>query len=158
MRTKEDCIQQAIQADGGFAFSKEAVISFLTFDEAKPFLKSEATPDDWPDPRPWTRRAVLEQMREYMTFAWDKASHGRGLSASRSIEKFEMWLYMIGDDETRLKVMDAPFAMYGAPGLAIICRKYDFPIPDDPHVAHLIAGDECSKGCPQSEWAGGRWR
>ena len=33
-----------------------------------------------------------------MTFAWDKANNERNLSAGRSINHFEVWLWLLGDE------------------------------------------------------------
>jgi len=61
-----------------------------------------------------------------MTFAWDKANGHRGLSASRTMDHYTAWVWMLGDEEVagvgNLKNYDA----YGKENLAKICDRYEW--------------------------------
>lgn len=79
-----------------------------------------------------TRDAVLTEMRNYMTFAWDKANNERGLSAGRSINHFEAWLWLLGDEEALAFAEDDDnYPEYGRPILRFICERFGFPIEDE---------------------------
>lgn len=46
---------------------------------------------------PWSRDALLVQMRDYLAFAFGKANDQRGLSANRSVMHFVAWTWLAGD-------------------------------------------------------------
>lgn len=82
--------------------------------------------------KPLTRDAVLAEMHNYMTFAWDKANNERGLSAGRSINHFEAWLWLLGDEEALAFAEDAEnYPDYGRPILHYICERFGFPVADE---------------------------
>ena len=93
------------------------------------------------------RDAVLANMREYMDFAWGKVEDHRGISASRSVEKFGAWIWALGDEETLRKFEATNYAPYGAPQLAFVCATYGFPIPGSSELARMIDGEPCIPGC-----------
>ena len=85
-----------------FGTRRGDLLEWLPFDHAREWLKPEATPEKWAEykfPRPATDEAVLEQIRDYMPFAWKKANNCRGLSAARSILHMQAWLWLLGADE-----------------------------------------------------------
>lgn len=126
-----DAILARIEGFGSqdiLGFRTEALAQFLTFDECKPLLKPDATPWGASDDTPRTREGVLKVMRDYMGFAWTKANNERGISASRSIDKFGEWLWMLGDESTIAAFEAAPYAMYGKPQLRVICDAYGFEV------------------------------
>lgn len=88
--------------------------------------------------------SVIAAMSEYMIFAWDKALSHRGISASRSIEKMEVWLAILGDED----VLDGvEYAMYGVPKLVAICKKYGFSIVDSKEATNMARGIPCELYC-----------
>lgn len=147
MRTTEEVIariQETLKTDM-FGFKASALLELLTFEQAKPFLKTDASSDGWKTAT--TREELLACMREYMEFAWGKVEDHRGISAGRSVEKFEAWIWALGDDATLKEFEDAPYAQYGAPQLAVVCRAYGFTIPDTESLARMITGEPCEPGC-----------
>ena len=147
MRTTEEVIariQETLKTDI-FGFKASALLELLTFEQAKPFLKEDASPEGWKTCA--TRDQLLGCMREYMAFAWGKVEDHRGLSAGRSVEKFEAWIWALGDDATLAEFEAAPYAQYGAPQLAVACRAYGFPIPETESVHRMILGEPCERHC-----------
>jgi len=69
-------------------------------------------------------------MRDYISFAWEKANDKRGISANRSIDHFKGWLWLLGDEEG-IEYLKANYAPYGKPGLAYTCKKYGFKNEDN---------------------------
>lgn len=78
-------------------------------------------------PDPLTEEAVIDAMRKYIDFAFEKAHNQRGLSANRSIWKFTQWLWLI-EDEALLDFAENSdnYPMYGLPILRAIAEKYGF--------------------------------
>lgn len=144
---------RATQKDDVLGFTAEALLLFLDAAQFREFSRPDADLSDW-DPQELTRESVLEIMRQYMVFAWEKACGHRGISASRSIAKMAAWLWLLRDDEmAAFATNDANYPQYGVPILKAICDKYDFPIPDDPAVGRMARGlpccDDCDAGCGQ---------
>jgi len=127
------------------------LVPFLPFDLARPFLEAGSTKEEWERdgvPYPLVREFILEQLKDYMDFAWEKAEDHRGLSALRSHEKMKAWLWLLEDEETlRFAATDKNYNPYGAPILAAISKKYGFPIPEGKRIANMIAGKPCQPGC-----------
>ena len=90
------------------------------------------------------RDHILLAMRHYAAFGWTKIADHRGISASRTVQKFDAWLWLLGDDEACAWCNDdALYAPYGAPILKRICEKYGFDVPSD-QLGHA-SGVACSK-------------
>lgn len=147
MRTADEIVAKIDKKQNELlGFWPEVLIEFLTFDDAKPFLKPEATADEWSTPTVQSREIIIEKMRDYMEFAWGKVENHRGISASRSVEKMEAWIWLLGDD---LDLDAIDYAQYGAPKLAAVCERYGFPIPDGAEIKNMINGRPCEPGCGQ---------
>src|SRR5690348_11230377 len=99
MRTIEDIIThyRNKQESDFFGFAGEVLLPYLSAEQVKPFLKPDADLSDWKQ-EPLKFEAVVTAMREYMEFAWDKVQDHRGISASRSVEKMQAWLWLLGDE------------------------------------------------------------
>ena len=109
-----------------FGFIKGDLICCLPYDQAKPFFKkdSNVTEESWNANKLATDRdGVLVAMREYMTFAWDKANNCRGLSACRSLMHYQAWLWLLGEDEVA-DMLALDYSCYGKPELRAICEHY----------------------------------
>lgn len=134
-----------------FDFTPEILLDYFTFKDAEPYLKDDfKTKKDaeslWNKDKkdPSDRNTILEDMATYMhEFGWPKALGHRGLSASRTIQKMEAWLWLLGDEDTLDEVTKAPYENYGCPKLAIICNKYGLPIPDDQAAKNMMSGLHC---------------
>jgi hypothetical protein len=91
----------------------------LNLEHAKPMLK--------PGMKAWkpiyqTRDDVLQTMKEYMPFAWDKANGQRGISTVRSLMHYVAWLWLIGELELAEAIED--YTHYGKPQLVRICELF----------------------------------
>lgn len=128
-----------------FGFMAEVLIGYLDFAHAKPFLKPEAKPEDWKTD-PLTREHVIETMRDYMSFAWQKCEDHRGISAGRSVQKMQAWCWVLGEDH----LIDwEEFAQYGAPILLAVSQRYGFEIPTSDAVARMALGEYCRPDCEE---------
>jgi len=120
----------ARRKDDMFGFEWHEYVEYLPFDKAKPLLLdgTEVTETEWKKLQPeLTEAAVLEKMRKYMPFAWDKANGCRGLSSNRSIMHYIAWTWLHGDaefSEEIQKEFDENYCMYGKPILVKICERY----------------------------------
>ncbi len=145
MRTQDEIVEHIRANEGLLDFTASALVPYLDFEHAKPWLKEDVTADQW-KPTPLDRETVLAEMREYMEFAWGKVEDHRGISASRSVDKMGAWVWLLGDDEVLADFKATGYPNYGAPKLAVVCRAYGFPIPDDEGVQRMIQGDDCGIG------------
>lgn len=119
-RTQEEILARLkeIGPNDFFGFQSADLIEFLNFAHAKKFLKDGVTADQWKqytDP--------VEQIKDYMSFAWDKANSCRGLSACRSIEHMRAWVWLDGNTEL-LKQIEEDYEYYGKPHLVKVCETY----------------------------------
>lgn len=150
MRTAAEIVQRIKESKSFFGFEQEALIPYLTFEQARPFLKSEAKSEEW-KPFPLTEESVRAEMAAYMLFAWEKALDHRGLSAGRSVEKLSAWIWLLGDDVCLSLVEAAEHTNYGAPKLQVICDAFGLPMPDDEAARRMARGlpcrDDCDEGC-----------
>lgn len=137
-------VRKAQAGPDPFGFKAEALIDCLDFEHAKQWLVEGVTAEAWGENEPAvTRDAVVGKMRDYMAFAWGKVGDHKGISASRSVSKFEGWLWVLEDDATLAHMTAAPYAQYGAPKLEVVCAAYDFPMPDSEGVGRMRRGQPC---------------
>lgn len=125
-RTDDEILQRIHQLEGEahdfFGFQRGDLIQFLPFEAAKPFLKEGVESTAWtPDPR--DEASIKNAMHEYMEFAWGKANNCRGLSAGRSINHMQSWLWMLGFDASVTDAL-ADYDRYGKPQLRAICEHF----------------------------------
>lgn len=155
MKTEQEIVERLRdKSDGGqylFDFRREVWTSYLSPESVMEFvkLKEGVTEDEFK--KSWEeesrsvldRETLLKNMADYMAFAWEKAENHRGLSSQRSIQKMEAWLWLLGDDETLKAVEEAPYENYGTPKLAVICKRYELPIPQNEVVLRMVDGRPC---------------
>ena len=67
-----------------------------------------------------TRENIIKEIKDYLPFAWGKARDGRGISASRSIDHFKVYFWILDAYD---KIDWADYEMYGKPILEQI-EKY----------------------------------
>lgn len=96
---------------------------------------------------PMTEQRVIDRMREYMPFALEKATYHRGLSAGRSINRFGMWLWLVGklDHPDDIRDEYGLYPNYGAPILKKICKDFDFEWPDTTTLNLMAEGKQCDR-------------
>ena len=69
---------------------------------------------------------------------------------NRTVNKMASWLFLLGEDELRGFVTDNHnYSMYGAPALAKVCERFEFPIPEGEEVQRMIGGEQCVDGCEE---------
>lgn len=122
MRTTDEVLKriESRRPDDFLSFEWPYYLDLLTFEQAKPFLKEDATPDGWEGPK--SLEAIRKQAIEYMLFAWEKANDQRGISANRSISHYQAWLWMLGEDWGDSLFDD--YEYYGKPQLVRICEYF----------------------------------
>jgi hypothetical protein len=100
-------------------------------------LKEGAT---W-EPKPWTRDAVLEQLREDVAFGFEKALGRRGISSGLMAVCVQMWMWVL---EERDPEEEFGYAQYGLPMFKGIALRYGFPNPigDDTGTEHKYSMED----------------
>lgn len=127
-----DIVARIRARDDGDFFKWEVseYVNFLDYAHAKAWLKEEVSEAEWEKARvPHTKENVLDTMKRYQTFAWEKANDCRGLSAQRSIMHYIAWAWLLGDADfaeeiDRLYYQEYDF--YGKPILIRIAERYGF--------------------------------
>lgn len=134
MRTDEQIIAHITKLEDSdfLGFIRIDLLAYLPFEAAKQFLKEEATGDDW-KVLPRDRESIVAQIKDYMSFAWGKANDCRGLSAGRSLNHMQAWLWMLGEEDAAKSLDD--YELYGKPQLRAICEHFgwDWSQWDDGH-------------------------
>jgi len=123
MRTQEEILKKIedVAEEDFFGFMRGDLLGYLTYENARPFLKPEVTVDQWEN-APNDRDSIVSVMLEYMPFAWEKANSCRGISAARSMQHYKIWTWMIGDEDAFGDLNDYEF--YGKDNLVKICNHY----------------------------------
>jgi hypothetical protein len=118
-RTQEDILARIASTERAdfLGVIRSDLLEGLSFDNAKQFLKDGVTAEQWTEAAA-EFKPPLDAARSYMEFAWDKANNCRGISASRSVQHFESWLWLAGADGFDA-VSDAEYQFYGKPCLVI---------------------------------------
>lgn len=151
MQTVEALIERVKKPSSFLGFDADALYTFVPMPEVLELLTDEGKAryeSGEAKPTPLTRENVIEAMREYMErIGWEKVEDHRGISAGRTVEKMEAWIWLLDDRDTLKAVEDAPYENYGAPKLAVVCKAYGFPIPEDQDIQRMIRGERCSAGC-----------
>ena len=96
---------EAVKESDWLGTQQSDLISYLPFEDALPFCKPGLTPEEWSEHTP---KPPLDEVRNYLDFAWDKANSCRGLSAGRSLDHLKAWLWLAGFDE----IVDKHFSTY----------------------------------------------
>lgn len=118
-----------------FDFRPEVLINYLSFENAKPYLKEEYVKQVESGKERWEQIATIEKCAEefldYMKFVWGKAEDKRGISASRSVQKLGMWLWIMNRDDLRRIIEDDDlYDPYGAPALIEVCNQMGIKVPN----------------------------
>ena len=142
MRTPAEIVERvrATRAADVFGFKAEVLVPRLPFAEAREWLKPEVTEESW-SADPTDRAPLLSEMHDYMSFAIEKVLYHRGISAQRSVEKFEEWVWLLGDEP-----VDAGYTNYGAPILRAICERYGWDWRSRVSAPSLEAFERMSEG------------
>ena len=98
------------------------LVDYLPFELAKKYLIDDAKKKQWGEIKPKDRQSILEEMKDYIKFAWQKANNFRGLSAGRTMAHYSIWIWLIGDDFGDIE----EYQFYGKDNLVKICKYYGF--------------------------------
>jgi hypothetical protein len=122
-RTDEEILQRIDERKGGdlFGFEVDEYSEFLSYEAAKPFLKDGVKKSEWDEGKlKKDKESIKAIMLNYMPFAWSKANDCRGISAGRSLQHYQAWLWMAGDFISGLM----NYEHYGKEKLIEICNLY----------------------------------
>jgi len=150
VRTTSEIIDEIEKHRGDFfGFIAEDLVGYLPFKKAKPYLADKSSEKEW---KVLDQGKVVEVIKSYMSFAWDKANCCRGLSAGRSIEHMQAWLWLLGEDAAAKEIDN--FRYYGKPQLAAICEHYgiDWDELDDGHWSNDEEGQSEPKVVARLTW------
>lgn len=124
IRTQEEIVARIEErtADDWLEFETSTLKRHLDYTHGKKYLKGDMREEDWTK-----KDNPVEEMHDYMAFAWGKANDCRGLSANRSIEHCISWLWLAGEEELLKWVEDEylnNYQHYGKDILAHICEHF----------------------------------
>lgn len=124
-------------------FRTGALVEAMEYETARDLVKEGVGPDDWQAPD------VAKTAREYLKFAVGKAMNHRGISASRSIEKLEEWLWVLDEHALLQRFEAAEYPQYGAPKLAVLIEAWNIQHDDstDQGWIRMMQGLPCSEDC-----------
>ena len=120
-RTDDEIISRInVVADRDFfGFEVSDLVVRLEYEKAKQFISTDVIQKDW-EVVSREPADVISMMRNYMSFAWEKANDCRGLSAGRSLSHYSAWIWLAGDDLGDL----LEYEFYGKDKLVLICNHY----------------------------------
>jgi len=129
MKTQQEILNRIEERkDNDFlGFEVSEYVDFLELKNAKEYLKKGVGEKKWNkvDKKP-TRANIVKIMKDYMSFAWDKANNMRGISANRSIDHYTAWLWLLGDEKLRTKFKETEYEHYGKEKLIVICEHLNW--------------------------------
>ncbi len=116
-------------------FRTEVLLDYLSLANAKPHLKDEYVTEIESGAKEWKQIVSIEEAAQdfldYMNFAWGKAEDQRGLSASRSIQKLSVWLWLVSrEDLCSVIENDDLYNPYGSPALIEVCNMLGIEVPN----------------------------
>ena len=76
---------------------------------------------DW-KPKPWSEKAILEQLKKDVGFGFGEAMKGHGFPAMLMNQVIKMWMWIL---ENQLQSHDK-YAMWGLPLLKAVALEYGF--------------------------------
>jgi len=138
LKTQQEFVNKfdELKNSGGvFDFRPEVLVNYLTFENAKPHLMKDYVKEVEQGLKQWEQITTIEKCADdflqYMAFAWGKAEDERGISASRSIQKLGMWLWIMNRDDLRTIIEDDDlYNPYGAPALIEVCNQMGIEVPN----------------------------
>lgn len=123
--------------DDPLGFMVEAVLPYLPFEQAvdppglvKPEVAEEGKVEWEKGSKRLDRKTIVKQMRDYAEFGWGKIADERGISAGRTIQKMEAWLWLLGEDDLLETLRATDGGSYGRLSLAVVCEGMGFPVPE----------------------------
>lgn len=118
MRTQEEILQKIdeVKDIDFFGFISIDLVQFLDYENARKFLNEGTTEKEWVEVKKEnTKESIINEMKDYLSFAREKAEGQRGLSAARSMDHYYAWIWLIGEEERFGDIRD--YSNYGIPQL-----------------------------------------
>jgi hypothetical protein len=130
MKTQDEIVEKMKDEEKDFlGFGRQALSMFLDFEHAKSFLVKEFL--ERPDAEAKWNEDVLPLTEENV--------------------KMTSWIWLLEDQKTLDEMGSINYEQYGAPILAVVCKNYGLPIPEDEGVQNMIKGlfckPDCQEGC-----------
>lgn len=101
----------------------------VPLEKATRFMKTDHgwTPETWERAQlKKDHESLVAEMEDYFQFAWEKAVGHRGVSASRTVQHYMAWAWLLNDMELMAYLMEpANYPNYGCPMLLAIAQVYD---------------------------------
>jgi len=122
MRTDDEIVEQieSVRLDDWLGFETNDLLSYLPFARAEPYVVGRCTEIGW-EVKPRDRASVLAEMLDYMPFAWRKAQEQKALSADRTMSRYKVWTWMLGNDLGDLR---SGYTDSVKSALTCICQHY----------------------------------
>jgi len=128
MRTQEEILKRFKEVKDIFGTQRGDLISYLTFENAKIFLKEEYVKKVENEEEEW--EVLIDAKKEildYLKFAYEKAESQKGLSAARSMLHFKTWVWIDNPDFYKEIISDINnYYDYGLPTLDKISAFYGY--------------------------------
>lgn len=138
--TKEEILNQYMKygSEDPCGFEWHQYVPYLDFELVRNTLKEGFTEEEFNKDfkKELKRESIIDEIKDYMGFAFDKANNCRGISSNRSIGHYIAWIFLAGDkgfsDEIR-KEFKENYCYYGKQILKKICEFYkiDYSTLDD---------------------------
>jgi hypothetical protein len=147
-RTPEEIIAQIESATSWDLFEVDTTIllTALSYEDAKAYLKPEVTEDQWTQTTDLT-----EWAEDRIERSIDKAGNHRGISAGLAINHLLTLVWLSGTDKGYQDVEDAEYENYGAPKCKAAAEALglsDFwESKADKFVRRMAEGEACYDGC-----------
>ena len=133
MRTQEEIVKRINERekDDFFGFEKSDYLVCLTFENAKQYLKEGTASDEWKT----LNNNPIDELKEYMGFAWEKANCCRGISSNRNISHIIAWLWLADHEISKEveRMYEEEYQYYGKDILKYVCDNVgiDSSVYDD---------------------------
>ena len=123
MRAQDEILRKIEEVKGSdfLQIKTGDLVNYLDYEHAKSYLKPEVMANEWAS-NINEKESILKEMLDYMPFAWEKANECRGISASRSMQHYSIWVWMLGEEELFADLEN--YEYYGKDNLVKICNYY----------------------------------
>ena len=127
-RTQQEIKQRFDEANDMFGTQHGDLISYMTFETAKEFLKEDYVKQIEGGSEKWEQRTdPKKEILDYLSFAYDKADGERGISAGRSMLHFRTWVWLDDKDfYAEIESLINNYTNYGIPALDKISEHYGY--------------------------------
>ena len=159
MRTQKEIVDKfrelsaPYKFDDAFGWQKEVLIRYMSLESLRDekMLRDNVTEQEIKEFefREPNDENVISDVKEYMAFALDKAYNHRGISASRSVAKMGVWIWLLNRPDLEKTFNDAHYENYGVPQLKVVCdalKVVDFSTLRT-ELQNMAAGQPCIPDC-----------